>query len=134
MMPDNMIPANCRAVDFMLTKANGLEYKPLNTLEEARNTTNAVVVLDGDYGGQVYATCPIKHLKPEITHAQLEAVCKQVSALEWEQEDDWQVSYQIKEVGQGVWGGMGGGRVIDGLWMHPKLCQESTELIRPLIK
>lgn len=129
----NTIPDSNRAVDFMVTKAKGLEYKPVETLEEARNTPNAIVVLDGDYGGQVYATCQVKHLIPTITHAQLEAICKQLSALEWDQEDDWQVSYQIKAPGEGVWGGMGGGRVLDGLWMHPKLCQESIKLLQPVV-
>ena len=129
----NIIPDSNRAVDFMVTKAKGLEYKPIENMEEARNISNAIVVLDGDYGGQVYATCPVKHLNPTITHEQLEAICKQLSAVEWNQDDDWQVSYQIKEVGHGVWGGMGGGRVEDGLWMHPKLSEQSIELLRPIV-
>lgn len=129
----NTIPDSNRAVDFMVTKAEGLEYKPIENMEEARNTPNAIVVLDGDYGGQVYATCPVKYLNSSITHSQLEAICKQLSAWEWEQDDDWQVSYQIKEVGRGVWGGMGGGLVEDGLWMHPKLSEQSIELLRPVV-
>jgi len=55
----------------MIADAHGTPYYALGSLEEARTISDAVVILEGDYGGQIYATCPASQVKcsePALHH------------------------------------------------------------------
>ena len=126
------IPEHHSGVQHIMNKVHGKSYTPLTTLEEAQGHDDAVVILEGDWGGIIYATCPVKHLRDGITHEEIVILCKKLERDFWgygtdkvpaqvPPEGGWGVYYQRLESGRGVWGGMGGGKVIDGLWVHDKL-------------
>ena len=97
----------------------GEEYRPLHSLEEAKQFADGIVILEGDYGGQIYLTCPASMLQcsPETLHKLL----RDIDARRWDDEDGARVFYERKQAGEGVVGGMGGGVVTVRLWLHPKV-------------
>jgi ribosomal protein L24E len=76
-------------------------------------------VLEGDWGGQVYLTIPITL----TTERKVRAALPIIDALEWEtNEGEGAACYtQDSDSEEGVWGGMGGGLMTDGLWLHDSL-------------
>jgi hypothetical protein len=93
-----------------------------------------VLVLEGDWGGTIYATLPVDYLKRNF-----EIVCELAAKLEqssWgcnidEDSPSGGASAYLTdaEIGDGVLGGMGGGLVADGLWVHPSLSEAEKTLI-----
>ena len=47
-----------RTVDHVLAEALGEEYRPLRSLAEAQQVPDGRVIMEGDWGGQVYLTFP----------------------------------------------------------------------------
>jgi hypothetical protein len=66
------IPEHHSAVRHMVSETNDISYQPLRDFDEAKRTGDAVVVMEGDWGGQIYLVCPIS----------LEAVRKLVGTKE----------------------------------------------------
>jgi hypothetical protein len=61
MKPDPNTPANDEsAVRRMIADAAGQQYQALGSLAESRTFADAIVVLEGDWGGQIYVVAPIK--------------------------------------------------------------------------
>ena len=123
-MPSKVIPGHHSPVNHIMAETSGEKYQPLQTLEEARVVSDGVVILEGDWGGSIFATCPVKYIK--ATHQEIETLCQSLEASFFPTNikhhgGGWGVFYQRKSPGDGVWGGMGGGLVIDGLWIHAKL-------------
>ena len=98
-------------------------YEPLLDLVAAKQHPDGIVVLEGDYGGVIYATCPVRYLA--ASHDEISSLCKWLEYEFWggRQIGDggWAVHYEATKEGSGIWGGMGGGKVIDGLWTHHEL-------------
>jgi hypothetical protein len=134
-VPDTLedIPAGARPVEFMLTKSEGREYVSFPTLEDARRAPHGVMIMEADGGGQILLTCRASMVRAD------DATLKQLLVdLEW---ISWGPGFQVNDPGEPdaaaiyfeplppgsvVGGGMGGGRVTDGLWLHPEL--EALEL------
>ena len=113
-----MIREHERAVDH----AMGAEVQYLHSLAEAR-ARSAWVILDGDWGGQVYLTAPVALVG--IDEAGLNRLIHEIDLEAWggQDEDSLSITYRSGAVGDGVWGGMGGGGLRDALWIHPELEQ-----------
>lgn len=41
-------------------KNNDISYNPITNFEQAKKEKNAVLIFEGDYGGIIYLTCPIR--------------------------------------------------------------------------
>lgn len=82
------------------------------------------LVLEGDWGGQIYLTVPW-HLVGE--NAKIGNLLTRLDKLCWPyNKGDGASAYLIDGVTVGVCGGMGGGGLNeDGLWLHPALLGES---------
>jgi len=73
-------------------------------------------VLEGDWGGQIYATVPV-----DLTSARrVLAALAIVDAIEWHCNDgEGARAHEMEgEIGEGVDGGMGGGLLTRNLWAH----------------
>ena len=133
-LPDHQLPDHHSAVRHILNKRHGRAYEPLKSLKEAKETSNGVVVLEGDYGGIIFASCQAKYVK--ATQEELESLCIWLEKTYWKElwakygnhnKGGWGVYYEVLKPGSGIWGGTKGGAVIDGLWLHPKLKQELVD-------
>ena len=116
--------------------AEGINIRELTffeSLDEAKKTSNGVAVLAGDNGGQIYLTCPVKYVK--CTEDVLKKLLSEIDDIEWGCNEGWgaKVDYRRANAGDGIIGGIGGGVVEDGLWIHPDIVNDKKELIKKVI-
>lgn len=97
----------------------GGDFKPIPDYNTAKNTKNGYVIFEGDDGGQIYLTCPMKYVN--CNHNILLRLLNDIDKMFWNDESACRVFYEAFAVNSGVWGGMGGGVAIDGLWTHDSL-------------
>ena len=113
----------------LLSQAYGETFQALRGLTEARSYEDGAVILEGNFGGQIYLACPVSAVlcSDEAIRSLLEAVDGRC----WGDPQGARVFYRRLPVGSIVAGGMGGGRVQDELWVH----DEVRELgLVPMIK
>ena len=84
--------------------------------------TGTWLVFEGDWGGQIYLTVP-SHLVGEEAH--VSELLMKLDAFAWDcNEGDGCSTYEYDPASfggtaeDGVSGGMGGGELRDGLWLH----------------
>ena len=109
------------------------EMTNFKSFNEAKQVSNGMAVLVGDFGGQIYLTCPMKHIKCD--EKTLEKLLREIDSFEWDcnEGDGICVTYMRGNPKDYVSGGMGGGLVEDGLWIHPDIADNKKELIRKVI-
>lgn len=105
-------------VRYMLHHAKNVPFKPLTDYDRAKETKHGCVIIEGDYGGQIYLTCPMKYVK--CSHGILKNLAADLDSLYWDDESGCKVYYEEYKPPHGISGGMGGGVLIDGLWIHPE--------------
>ena len=103
----------------MLADAHGTPYAALPSLKEARRVPDAAVVMEGDDGGSIYLTCPVRLVRCD--EAALRQLLRDLDAHDWDDPEGAGLFYEVAPVGSGVAGGTGGGVVTDGVWLHPEL-------------
>ena len=113
-----MIPDHESPLRRMMADASGESYSALQSLDEAKGAA-AVVVMEGDYGGSIYLTCPAQIV--ECDETTLRQLALDIDERDWNDPDGLGLFYERVEVGEGVAGGRGGGTVTDGIWLHPDL-------------
>ena len=104
---------------FMMAEAAGAEYRSCKSLSDARETPGAVAVMEGDWGGQIYVTCPVRDIRCDADT--LLKLLRDIDALEWDEPDGAGLYFEVPASGSGIAGGMGGGSIRDGVWVHPRL-------------
>jgi hypothetical protein len=99
-------------------------YHPLTSLAAAQTDPHGIVVFEGDDGGQIYLVCPARHIT--CSEETLQQLLLDIDEIEWPGNDPSmrRIYFESKPAGQGVPGGMGGARIIDGLWIHPRLAAQ----------
>jgi len=75
--------------------------------------------MEGDYGGSIYLTCPVRLV--HCDEPTLQQLLIDLDKHDWNDPEGVGVYYEVAPVGSGVVGGNGGGAVTDGLWLHPDL-------------
>jgi hypothetical protein len=124
------VPAHESAVRRLVADAGGTEYTALRSLAEARTCKDATVVLEGDYGGQIYVVAPVGYVK--CTEAVLHSLLAELDALEWNEPEGASAFFERRPVGTGVPGGMGGAVVQEGVWVHERLHMHHSAIIQVL--
>jgi len=61
--PDHVIPDHESALRRMVADGRGMSYQAFRSLGEAQRTADGAVVLEGDWGGTIYATCPARLIR-----------------------------------------------------------------------
>ena len=79
----------------------------------------AHVVLQGDYGGQIYFTCPATKIK--CSEPSLKRLLDYLDAQSWKDPEGAGMYFEDRPKDSGVLGGMGGGVALDDIWLHPEL-------------
>lgn len=109
------------------------ELTKFGSFDEAKKASDGTVVLTGDHGGQIYLTCPAKYIK--CGEETLKNLLKEIDDIEWgcDEFGSAEIDYRRAKPCDGICGGMGGGVVEDGLWIHPDIADGKKELIRKVI-
>ncbi|MFN8524276.1 MAG: hypothetical protein U0821_14345 [Chloroflexota bacterium] len=117
--PENVLPLYESGVRRLMADADGSEYRAFPSLTEARDSAEAVVVFEGDYGGQIYVVAPVAYV--HCDEVALSRLLADIDALKWNDSDGARVFFERRAVGEGGAGGMGGGVVVPGVWVHSEL-------------
>jgi hypothetical protein len=121
-----VIPDEMSAARFIGSKVSGKTYQALKSLEEAQNYPDGVVVLEGDWGGFIYLVCPASLVKCSV--ATLTKLLEDLSKLVWGHTDGGtQIYYERQPLGTFIAGGSGGGRVTEGVWVHPRFARYNLQ-------
>jgi hypothetical protein len=99
----------------------------LRSLAEAQATSDGVVVFEGDYGGQIYLTCPASMVRCD--ESSLQTLLTDIDTLAFRDPPSARIYYERHAVSTGIWGGMGGGIVTGSLWVHPRLEAEHPKIV-----
>src|SRR5688572_23587284 len=103
----------------MMSDATGQPYAALGSLAEAKQVPDGVVILEGDDGGQIYVV--VRAADVHCNEDTLRHLLRDLDAREWNDPSMAHVIYERRPVGDTVPGGMGGGAVAAGLWVHQRL-------------
>lgn len=69
----------------LMAEASGTTYKSYKSLEEAKVDSNGVVILEGDYGGQIYVVVQARDVK--CKDGLLFDLLQYLDRLEWDDPD-----------------------------------------------
>lgn len=112
-------PEHESGVRSLVAGARGESYVSLPSLAAAREHSDAVVILEGDFGGQIYVVAPVNLV--ECDEAALQDLLAELDALEWQEPEGARVFFERHKMGAGVQGGMGGAVVKQEMWVHERL-------------
>jgi hypothetical protein len=115
----DVLPDHESGVRRLMADARSEPYEALRSLAAAQSVEDGVVVMEGDYGGQIYLVCPACLVSCD--ESVLEQLLADLDAHEWNDSEGARVFYERRAVGAGVAGGMGGGTVVEGVWLHDEL-------------
>ena len=103
----------------LMTEVSGGGYTALETFAVAREQPGSIVIFEGDDGGTIYLTIPV----PEVACGEpaLRQLLLDIDTMCWSDHSMARTVYEIVAVGETVAGGMGGGQVVGGLWLHPQV-------------
>jgi hypothetical protein len=113
-----VIPDHESPLRAVMASAHGTKYDAVRSLEEAR-AGDMTVVMEGDSGGTIYLTCPARLVACD--ESALHELLVELDSHKWKDMEGAAVLYERAPVGSGISGGMGGGIVIDGVWLHPTM-------------
>lgn len=116
---EQVLPEHESAVRRLVADAHGDEYVALESLAEARQVEDAAVVMEGDYGGSIYLTCPVGLVVCD--EESLRELLIDLDKLDWDNPGGTGLYFEVAPPGTGIAGGSGGGIVTDSLWLHPDL-------------
>ena len=112
---DNL-PDHESSVRSMKADAEGKSYVPFKSLADAKTHKDAVVILEGDDGGQIYVVCPASKVK--CSEETLRQLLSDLDAKKWDSLDMAHIYYERRQPGEGVAGGMGGAVAGIEIWIH----------------
>ena len=111
------LPGHHSQIRSIIAEASGDTYIALTTFVAAREHPGSVAIFEGDYGGTIYLTIPVRGVA--CGEAALKQLLFDIDTMCWSDPRGARLVYEVVPVGAGVAGGMGGGQVVDGLWLHP---------------
>lgn len=114
-----VIPDHESAVRRVLADAHGGRYEAIKSFNEAKATADAAVVMEGDYGGSIYLTCPARLVR--CSEPTLRQLLLDLDEHDWDDPAGAGLYYEVAPVGSGIAGGTGGGVIADRVWLHPDL-------------
>jgi hypothetical protein len=130
-----LLPGNQSAVRRFTYDEVGVPYLALLSLEEARAWTDGVVILEGDFGGQIFAVCLAARVGCD--EQTLEQLVRELNTIYWPNcpLDGARVFFERLPLGSFVVGGEGGGWVTEDIWVHPWLVDDGLDTtVREVIR
>lgn len=87
---------------------------------------DSIVVFEGDYGGQIYLVARVSVIS--CSEQVLVSLLSELDSLKWKDPQGTGLYFEEAEIGQPIPGGMGGGIVTEGIWVHPRLEKYSSKV------
>jgi len=106
------------------------DFLPIASFNEAKQDPWSYAVMHGDEGGQIYLTVPLSRIG--ASEEELEHLLQTIDTQLWNDPRGRSLYYEHGSVGQEISGGMGGGVLTDGLWLHPALNTKRLDIERAL--
>ena len=131
--PSLDIPAHERPLGRVLKELSGDYFEPLRDLELARQFSDAYVVMEGDWGGQIYLTAPVRLVR--CTMKDLERLLARLDRIAWlcNEGEGCGVFFERHATFEGIPSGMGGGVTTEDVWLHPDL-RRFEDLVRDVLR
>jgi hypothetical protein len=95
-------------------------------LEEAKKINSSYLVMEGDYGGQIYLVCPVKLIRADSDT--LKRLLIDIDKHGWNDEHGRGMFFEVFIIGDIVAGGMGGGFAENELWVHEGIQSIKNEI------
>jgi len=137
MAEPKQVPEGERPLDVPVSGRKRFPF--YKTLDEARGDPDGVAILEGDWGGTVYMTVPLRHV-PNATEADFNNLAEGLERIFWDCNFDGEgadggqgVYYKGIPSNTGVTGGMGGGVVLDNVWINDQLGPACDDLVRKIL-
>ena len=121
-----ILPEQESGLRRMIADAQGRQYRTFRSLLEAKSSPDSIVVFEGDYGGQIYVVAKVAVIS--CSEQVLVSLLSELDSLKWKDPQGMGLYFEEAEIGQPIPGGMGGGRVTEGVWVHPRLQQYSSKV------
>lgn len=117
----HIIPDYESPIRSIIAEVHSVEYRRLKSFQEAQEFDDAVMIMEGDWGGIIYLTCPTNLVK--CSENELHQLLSELDTLCWacNKGQGNGLYYERRKLGERVAGGMGGGLVTQDIWIHPKL-------------
>jgi len=131
----DVIPDHESPVRRMLADAHGGSYVAYASRDEAAADPDAAMVMEGDYGGQIFLACPLRRV--QASDEALDELLHELDRIAWGRDytEACDVRFERAPVGSGVAGGMGGGRVDEAIWVHDEFVSAGLDArIREVIR
>jgi len=93
------------------------EVPSARTLDEARHLPDFAVVLESDYGGTIFATCPVSSISCD--EQTLSNLLDDIDEIFYALPEGRRIYFRRAPLGSRIEGGDGGGFIEDGVWCHP---------------
>ena len=100
----------------LLSEAYHASFLAIRSLDEAKSFQDGAVVLEGEYGGIIYLSCPARLVVGD--EVDLRRLLADIDSCFADEIQGARVVFRRLAIGSVVAGGGGGGLVIDGLWLH----------------
>lgn len=125
----NVIPEHESPVRSIVSKAHGTSYKPIKNFEDAKRYNDSYMIMEGDFGGQIYLSIPVKLIKCD--YEILKNLLKYLDKIAWEcnKGEGSGIYFERKKSGEGITGGMGGGVALNSLWIHNKFSKIKNKIL-----
>ena len=95
------------------------------TFEEAKASSTAYVIMEGDYRGQCYLTAPMRIVL--CRESELQQLLQDIDKIYWNEVEGTRLSYAPHEPGDLIDSGMDGGLIQEDLWIHKDLADLNLE-------
>jgi hypothetical protein len=117
----------------LIAEAHGLGHHTFASLSDAQRDPDGVVILEGDDGGQIYVVARASDV--ECSEETLWRLLRDIDEKEWPANDldSFRVCFEKHHIGEVIGGGMGGGLVTLGPWVHPRLEPLKSAIVGVLI-
>ncbi|MFH1533850.1 MAG: hypothetical protein ABID64_02870 [Nitrospirota bacterium] len=123
---NELIEGHESAVRKMVSESKGKKYFSFKSLKNAKKHEKSYLIMEGDYGGQIYLSFPVKLIKCD--EDALRKLLKKFDQQCWDDMEGTGMYFEQMEKGQRISGGMGGGIADNELWVHKELEHMKDEI------
>jgi hypothetical protein len=115
-----ILPEHESGVRRLVSDAHGIPYHPLQSFDEAKSSSDGLVILEGNDGSQIYVVGPTSLVK--CSEEALNNLLRDLDNIAWPHNDliSARIFYERRPIGSPVFGGMGGATVPEDIWIHQR--------------